>query len=111
MYTATSNTRQEVLGDLTKVQGEFCWHEGGGSFIKKMVFDWSLEGQQKEKWYRVVFLGCSQGLEAHLHVNDGRNLGLGMPRSSGNGGVYRECHGGWGMWEMRREASAERQGR
>ena len=45
------------------------------------------------------------------HRNDGRKLGLGMPRSSENGRVYRECCGGWGLWEMRREASAERQGR
>lgn len=102
MYTATSNTRQEVLGDITKVQGEFCWHEGGGTFSGRWYLTGALKDNRKKR-----IQGGPSGVD---HRNDGRKLGLGMPRSSENGGVYRECRGGWGLWEMRQEASAERRG-
>lgn len=57
MDTATSNTRQEVLGDITKVQGEFFWQEGGGTFIRKMFLTVALKDNRKRRQYRVVLLG------------------------------------------------------
>lgn len=78
MHTATSNTRQEVLGDITKVQGELCWvwrrekaaPKGRicGTFIKKMAFDLGLEGQQEEK-------GMGGGPSGVDHINDIREAG------------------------------------
>lgn len=57
MDTATSNTRQEVLGDITRVQAEFCWQEGGGTFIRKMFLTVVLKDNRKRSEYRVVLLG------------------------------------------------------
>ena len=57
MDIATSNMRQEVLGGITKVQGEFCWHEGGGTFIGKMCLSGALKDNRKRSGYRVVLSG------------------------------------------------------
>lgn len=64
MHPATSDTRQEVLGDITKVQGELWWYGGGRKLLLKGVSEklslrrqhltWPWKDKKRRGWEEVL---------------------------------------------------------